>query len=602
MNKREPRYETTRDLVAVVMGRCPADLVIRDGRWVNVCSGEIIEHTDIAILGSRIAYCGSDTNSMVDEKTKIIEAEGRYLVPGLLDAHMHIESSMLTVTQFARAVLPHGTTGVFADPHEIANVLGLAGVRLIVDEAAATPMQVYVQVPSCVPAAPELETGGAQLGPGEVAEAMSWPGVIGLGEVMNYPGVAAGDRRLHAEIAETLKAGCIVGGHYASSDLGRDFHAYVVGGPSDCHEGTRVEDATARVRQGMYTMLRQGSAWHNVVAQLPAITRQGIDSRHFLLCTDDRHPGTLCKEGHMDDVVRLAIAKGVPPTTAIQMATLNTAEHFGVSRDIGCIAPGRYADILIVKDLDKFAIDVVIAAGDLVAEGGELTTEIVPYPYPEYARKSIHVARELQATDFVVEAPIVHGTIRARVIGVVENEVLTEAMSASLPVQQGEVLLDSSQDIAFLSVVERHHGSGRISHGFVKGFGLNKCCALASTVSHDSHNLLIMGTDKGAMATAANQVVAMNGGVCLVKDGQQQAAITLPIAGLMSDQPVEAVALQMEQLHQALKRCGCNLNNAFMTFSLLALPVIPQLRLSDLGLIDVDAFELVSLLGKLDND
>jgi adenine deaminase len=303
----------------------------------------------------------------------------------------------------------------------------------------------------------------------------------------------------------------------------------------------------------------------------------------------------------MDDVVRLAIAKGVPPTTAVQMATLNTAEHFGVSRDIGCIAPGRYADILIVKDLDKFAIDVVIAAGDLVAEGGELTTEIVPYSYPEYARKSIHVARELQATDFVVQAPIVHGTIRARVIGVVENEVLTEAMSASLPVQQGEVLLDSSQDIAFLSVVERHHGSGRISHGFVKGFGLNKCCALASTVSHDSHNLLIMGTDKGAMATAANQVVAMNGGVCLVKDGQQQAAITLPIAGLMSDQPVEAVALQMEQLHQALKRCGCNLNNAFMTFSLLALPVIPQLRLSDLGLIDVDAFELVSLLGKLDN-
>ncbi|MEE9541594.1 MAG: adenine deaminase C-terminal domain-containing protein, partial [Candidatus Bipolaricaulota bacterium] len=232
---------------------------------------------------------------------------------------------------------------------------------------------------------------------------------------------------------------------------------------------------------------------------------------------------------------------------------------------------------------------------------GELTTEIVSYPYPEYARKSIHVARELQAADFVVQAPIVHGTIRARVIGVVENEVLTEAMSASLPVQQGEVLVDSSQDIAFLSVVERHHGSGRISHGFVKGFGFNKCCALASTVSHDSHNLLVMGTNKQAMATAANQVVSMNGGVCLVKDDQQQAAITLPIAGLMSDQPVEAVARQMEQLHQALKSCGCNLNNAFMTFSLLALPVIPQLRLSDLGLIDVDAFELVSLLRKLDN-
>jgi len=601
MNQREPRYETTRELVAVVMGRRPADLVIRNGRWVNVCSGEIIEHTDIAVLGSRIAYCGSDTNSMVGEKTKIIEAEGRYLIPGLLDAHMHIESSMVTISQFARAVLPHGTTGAFIDPHEIANVLGLSGVKLMVDEARTTPLRIYVQVPSCVPAAPKLETGGAQLGPGEVAEAMTWPGVIGLGEVMNYLGVAAGDRRLHAEIAETLKAGGIVGGHYASSDLGGAFHAYVAGGPSDCHEGTRVEDATARVRQGMYTMLRQGSAWHNVVAQLPAITRQGIDSRHFLLCTDDRHPGTLFEDGHMDDVVRLAIAEGVPPITAVQMATLNTAEHFGVSCDVGCIAPGRYADILVVRDLNKLVIDLVFAAGDLVAQDGELTSEIVPYPYPEVARKSIHLARELQATDFVVQAPIVHGTIRTRVIEVVENEVLTDAISANLPVQQGEVLPDLTQDIAFLSVVERHHGSGRISHGFVKGFGLSKRCALASTVSHDSHNLLIMGTDKRAMATAANQVVSMNGGVCLVKNDQPQVAIALPIAGLMSDQLVEVVARQMEQLHQVLKSCGCNLNNAFMTFSLLALPVIPQLRLSDLGLIDVDAFELVPLLLKVDN-
>jgi len=583
------------------MGRRPADLVIHDGRWVNVCSGEIIEHTDIAILQSRIAYCGPDSNSMVGEKTKIIEAGGRYLVPGLLDAHMHIESSMLTISQFARAVLPHGTTGAFIDPHEIANVLGLSGVKLMVDEARTTPLRIYVQVPSCVPAAPKLETGGAQLGPGEVAEAMTWPGVIGLGEVMNYLGVAAGDRRLHAEIAETLKAGGIVGGHYASSDLGGAFHAYVAGGPSDCHEGTRVEDATARVRQGMYTMLRQGSAWHNVVAQLPAITRQGIDSRHFLLCTDDRHPGTLFEDGHMDDVVRLAIAEGVPPIMAIQMATLNTAEHFGVSCDVGCIAPGRYADILVVRDLNKLVIDLVFAAGDLVAQDGELTSEIVSYPYPEVARKSIHLARELQATDFVVQAPIVHGTIRARVIEVVENEVLTDAISANLPVQQGEVLPDSTQDIAFLSVVERHHGSGRISHGFVKGFGLSERCALASTVSHDSHNLLIMGTDKRAMATAANEVVSMNGGVCLVKNDQPQVAIALPIAGLMSDQPVEVVACQMEQLHQVLKSCGCNLNNAFMTFSLLALPVIPQLRLSDLGLIDVDAFELVPLLLKVDN-
>lgn len=333
------------------MGRRPADLVIRDGRWVNVCSGEIIEHTDIAILGSRIAYCGPDTDSMIGEKTKIIEAEGRYLVPGLLDAHMHVESSMLTVSQFARAVLPHGTTGAFIDPHEIANVLGLTGMKLMSEEARLTPMQIYLQVPSCVPSAPGLETAGASIGKNEVAEAMTWPEVIGLGEVMNYPGVAAGDETLHAEIAETLKAGKVVGGHYASPDLGLLFHAYAAGGPSDDHEGTRQEDTIARVRQGMYSMLRQGSAWHDVVAQLPAITEQGVDPRHVLLCTDDRHPGTLLSDGHMDDVVRLAIREGIAPLTAIQMATLNTAEHFGVADDLGCIAPGRYADILILSDL-----------------------------------------------------------------------------------------------------------------------------------------------------------------------------------------------------------------------------------------------------------
>ena len=584
-----------RDLVDVVMNRRAADLVIRNGRWVNVCSGEIIDHTDIAVSGSRTAYCGPDARSMIGESTKVIEAEGRYLVPGLLDAHVHVESSMLTVTQFARAVIPHGTTGAFIDPHEIANVLGLAGVKLMAEEARTTPMQIYVQVPSCVPAAPGLETAGASIGPQDVAEAMAWPGVIGLGEVMNYPGVAAGDEQLHAEIAEAMKAGGIIGGHYASTDLGPTFHAYAAAGPSDCHEGTRAEDVIARVRQGMVAMLRQGSAWHNLPAQLPAITERGIDSRHVVLCTDDRHPGTLLADGHMDDVVRLAIAEGIPPLTAIQMATLNTAEHFGVAKDVGCIAPGRFADILIVSDLERLAIDLVIAAGQIVAERGKQVSDFVSYIYPQEALESVHLARSFAASDFEIPASIEEGTIACRVIEVIENQVLTRAVYAELPVKNGTVRPDSEQDIALLSVIERHHASGRIGLGLVKGFGLRGCCALASTVAHDSHNLLIIGTDTAAMAKAGNHVAQRGGGVCLVKGDQILASIPLPIAGLMSDRPVETVAEQAEALHDALRSCGCSLNNAFMPFSFLALPVIPEVRLTDLGLVDVASQSLVTL-------
>ncbi|HEY1408194.1 MAG TPA: amidohydrolase family protein, partial [Promineifilum sp.] len=283
MLQRQAWHEVTQDLVAVAMGRKPADLVICNGRWVNVHSGEILPGTDVAICGSRIAYVGPDASHTIGPATRIIEARQRYLVPGLCDAHMHVESGMVTVTEFTRAVIPHGTTSMFIDPHEIANVLGMPGVRLMHDEAATLPINVYVQMPSCVPSAPGLETPGATIGPEEVAEAMQWPGIIGLGEMMNFPGVYRGDDKMHAEMAATLEAGKVIGGHYASRDLGRAFHGYVAGGPADDHEGTRLEDGIARVRQGMKAMLRLGSAWYDVAAQVKAITEMGLDSRNFLL-------------------------------------------------------------------------------------------------------------------------------------------------------------------------------------------------------------------------------------------------------------------------------------------------------------------------------
>jgi adenine deaminase len=349
MTNQQSWDKTSRNLVDVAMGRKPADLVIRKGRWVCVQSGEIIPDTDVAVLGERIAYVGPDAAYTVGDRTTIIEAQDQFLAPGLLDGHMHVESGMLTVTEFVRAVIPHGTTAMFVDPHEIANVFGLKGVRLMVEEASHQPIHVWVQVPSCVPSAPGLETPGASIGPQDVAEAMTWDGIIGLGEVMNFPGVYFGDEKMHAEMAATRKAGKVIGGHYASPDLGMPFHGYVAGGPQDDHEGTRMEDAVARVRQGMKAMLRYGSGWHDVAEGVRAITEMGLDPRHFILCTDDSHSETLVNEGHVNRAVKQAIQHGIPPITALQMVTLNTAEHFGMARDLGMIAPGRFADIILVS-------------------------------------------------------------------------------------------------------------------------------------------------------------------------------------------------------------------------------------------------------------
>ena len=393
----------SRSLVDVAMGRSPADLVIRNGSWVCVQSGEFIPNTDIAIKGQRIAYVDENASHAIGTNTKVIDAGGRFLVPGLIDGHMHIESGMLTVTEFVRAVIPHGTTGMFVDPHEIANVFGMDGVHLMVDEAALQPIHVWVQMPSCVPSYPGLETPGAGLGPEEVAEAMKWPGIIGLGEMMNFPGVYFSDEKMHAEMAETRIAGKVIGGHYASPDLGLPFHGYVAGGPEDDHEGTRLEDAITRARQGMKVMLRFGSAWQDVAAQIDAVTKLGMDPRRFILCTDDSHSETLVREGHVNRALKEAISLGLTPMTAVQMVTINPAEHFGVSRDVGMIAPGRYGDMLVVSDIADLSADIVIAKGKVVAEKGNLLIDLPPYPYPDWALNSIHIGHPLNPSDFCLK-------------------------------------------------------------------------------------------------------------------------------------------------------------------------------------------------------
>jgi adenine deaminase len=593
--KPRPWTEVATLLVDVAMGRKPADLVVRNGRWVNVHSGEIIPATDIAIAAGRFAYCGPDASRAIGKDTEVLDAAGRYLVPGLCDGHMHVESGMVTVTEFCRAVIPHGTTSMFVDPHEIANVLGLDGVRLMHDEALVMPVNVHVQMPSCVPSAPGLENAGAALTVADVAEAMSWENIIGLGEVMNFPGVAANDAVMSGEIAATVRVGKTIGGHYASRDLGLPFHGYVAGGPEDDHEGTRAEDAIARVRQGMKAMLRLGSAWYDVAEQVKAVTEQGIDPRNFILCTDDCHSGTLVHEGHMDRVVRHAIGQGLKPITAIQMATINTAQHFRLEREIGSIAPGRLADFLIVSHLPTLAIDEVFGRGVRLAKGGRLEVEIPPYDYPPRARNTVKLGKRLESAAFGIAAPKGANEVRVRVIGVIENQAPTRALEADLAVEDGLVAMDRANDVCQIALVERHRGTGGVVNGFVSGFGYREDCAIASTVAHDSHHMIVVGTNKEDMALAANRLGEVGGGVVVFSRGKELALVEMPIAGLMSDERAEIVAAKAAKLTEAMHQVGCNLNNAYMQHSLLALVVIPELRISDTGIVDVTKFEKVDL-------
>lgn len=589
--------QTAPRLIAVAAGREAADTVIRQGIWVNVHTRECLANHDIAIAAGRIAFVGPDASHCIGDTTEIIEADGRYMIPGLCDAHMHIESGMLTPAEFARAVIPHGTTSMFTDPHEIANVLGLPGVRMMHDEALMQPINIFTQMPSCAPSAPGLETTGYEITPDDVSEAMNWPGIIGLGEMMNFPGVSNGDPKMLAEIAATQNAGKTVGGHYASPDLGPNFAAYVAGGPADDHEGTCEADAIARVRQGMRSMMRLGSAWYDVETQITAVTEKGLDPRNFILCTDDCHSGTLVNEGHMNRVVRHAIECGCDPVIALQMATINTASHFGLERDIGSLTPGRRADVILTPDLTTLPIDQVIARGKTVSINGECLVDCPHYDWPDSARGTVHLGHALTQIDFEIAAPSGANRASVNVIGVIENQAPTKALTADLPVRDGLVETDAqSGDVCQIALVERHRGTGGVVNGFVSGFGYTGSMAMASTVAHDSHHMIVVGTDRAQMALAANRLAEVGGGITVFKDGTELALVKLPIAGLMSDSPANDVAASAERMMQAMRDCGCDLNNAYMQHSLLALVVIPEIRISDLGLVDVTKFERIDLI------
>ena len=595
---RTPLWECTKQLSAVASGAQKADLVIADARLVNVCTGEILAHTDVAVAGGRIALVG-DAKHCIGPDTEVVDAGGRYLAPGFMDGHMHLESSMVTAGEYARAAVPHGTTAVFADPHEICNVLGLAGVEAVMEDAARTPLKVLVTTPACVPAVPGFEDSGAEIGPEDIRRTMAWESVVGLGEMMNYPGVVQGDSRMHEEIAATLRAGKTSTGHFPQQDAPRELNAYIAAGVRCCHESTRSQDALAKMRLGMYAMLRQGSAWQDLKETVKAVTERGIDPRYAVLVSDDLHPGTLAHKGHMDHILRLAVEAGLDPVVAIQMATVNCAQCFRLDHELGSIAPGKCADMVLLEDLQSFHVLRTWINGETVAQDGRYIPDMPPYAYPAEALHSVRIGYEILEDAFRVNAPVAGKTIRARAIEIKPLQAGTVERIVSLPVADGFVQADPDADVAKAAVFERHRATGTVGLGFVKGFGV-RAGAMASTVAHDAHNLLVVGVNDADMAVAAQALADCGGGMAVARDGRVIGRVALPVAGLISPQSDWETTEQLDHLAACWQEIGCEVESPFMTMALLSLACLPELRLTNRGLVDCRSFEFVSLFPDFD--
>jgi adenine deaminase len=561
-------------LISVARGDAPADLLFRGGRVVNVFTGEV-EETDVAVAGTSVAGVGPGYDA-----SSIIDLDGRYLLPGFLDAHVHIESSLATPREFARAVVPHGTTTVVSDPHEIANVHGLDGIRYMLEASEGLPLTVFVQASSCVPATP-MGTAGATLTAADLLDLKEHPRVLGLAEVMNFPGVIQED----PEVAAKLRAfaGRAIDGH-APGVRGKALNAYIAGGPTSDHECVSPAEALEKLRRGMMVFFREATNARNLLDLLPALTPE--NRRRVALCTDDRQPPDLLDQGGIDGMVRAAIQAGLPPVEAIRLATLNPSEHFRLL-DRGGIAPGRRADLLVLENLEEVAISEVFSGGSEVANGGRpLEWSLPPSPNPPSPSMRIDWT--------VVDLSIPARRGRIRVIEVVPNQLTTGAGEVTPTVHADRVVSDTQRDLLKIAVVERHTGSGRAGLGFVRGMGL-KTGAIAGTVAHDHHNLVALGVDDTSILAAARRVSEMGGGLAVAREGRVLEALPLPIGGLMAKGSIESVRDGLERAVEAARNLGSPLHDPFMAMSFLALEVIPSLKITDQGLVDVDRFQKVDL-------
>ncbi len=567
-------------LIAVARGERPADLVIRGGHVVNVLTGEVYP-ADVAIVDDRIAAVGAGYKGLA-----VIDATGRLVMPGFLDGHVHVESSMCTPSQFAQAVVPHGTTSVIIDAHEIANVCGVPGLAFMLDDAKGLPLDVYLMLPSCVPASP-FESAKTILDSKDLGPLLAEPQVLGMGEMMNFPGVLQQDPEVMAKLGF---ANLLVDGH-APDLTGKDLNAYVAAGISSDHECRTVEEAREKLRLGVHVMIREGSVARNLVDLLGAVSP--ISQERCMFVTDDRHADDLVTHGHIDHAVRKAIAHGMDPVLAVKLATINCARYFQLER-VGAIAPGWQADVVIADGFERLRIETVLKRGRVVAREGRPLFE-ASGEAPATVRDTVRIA-PLTDDAFRVPGPAGLSAVRARVIGVVPDQCWSHSLERDLPVQDGDLQPDPAQDIAKIAVVERHHATGNVGVGFVEGFGIQSG-AIASTVAHDAHNLVVMGTNDRDMRAAVEALVASQGGLCAVKDGQVVELLPLPIGGIMSDQPMARVAELVEALQARTRAAlGIRVEHPYMTLAFLALSVIPELKLTDRGYVDVHRFEVVPVL------
>jgi adenine deaminase len=554
--------------LAVARGDEPADLVVRGGRVLSVFTREWLE-TDVAVVDGTFAGLGEY------EGKETLDASGRYVVPGFVDAHMHLETSKLLFHEFARLVLPLGTTTVVVDPHEIANVLGTDGVHWLLDACAQLPLDVYVMASSSVPAS-RFESPRRPFTAGDLEGLMRRRRVIGLAEMMNFPGVVSGDPHELEKLA--LPGAEHVDGH-APGVLGKSLNAYAAARIYSDHEAFTIEEGRERLRAGMWLLIREASAARNLEALIPLAKELG--PHRIAFCTDDREPEHIAEDGHINSMVRDAVAAGVPPEDALVLATLNPATWHRLSH-LGAIAPGYQADLLLLPDLERFVPETVLKRG---APPGEIERPEVP----EWVKHSVRV-RHVAARDFAI--PWDGG--QARVIGVVPGQIVTESIVDDPAVEDGQVVADPDRDLAKIAVVERHLGTGRMAVGLVRGFGL-RSGALASTFSHDAHNIVLVGVDDHDLARAVRRLIEIGGGEVVVEDGGVRAELALPVAGLLSEEPLESVVASSRGCIEAAAKLGCTLESPFQTLAFLALSVIPSLKITDAGIVDVDRFELVPL-------
>ena len=558
----------------------PASVLLKNCRIVNVFSGEV-ERKNVIIENETIVGIGEDYN----QAKEVYDLNDKLVLPGLIDGHIHIESSLLSPKEFIRLALSHGTTTIIADPHEIANVLGVKGIEYILDKSDGLPFNLFVVIPSCVPAT-NMETAGARIDGKAIKRLLPNPRILGLAELMNFPGVISADPNIIKNIILTKNANKIVDGH-APGLTGNALQAYVLAGIGSDHECVLRHEAKEKLSSGMRIMIREGSAARNLADLLPVVNP--VNSRRCFFVTDDKHPEELIKEGHLDYIIRKAVAMGLDPITAVQMVSLNPAEYFGL-KDLGAIAPGYKADLVVVSDLVNFTVDRVFKNGKCVVEKGKTRSEYFKSDYRNQSVLKTVRVKPILLKDLQINAQ----NKRVRVIRLVPNQIVTESWITLPKVEKGKIVADIERDILKIVVVERHRKTGNIGLGLVNGFGFKKG-AIASSVAHDSHNIIGIGTNDQDLLKAIKEVIKLQGGLVMAADNKIQGALALPIAGLMSEENAELVCEKLNKMLTKLKVWGSRPPNPFITLSFLALPVIPELKLTDRGLVDVAKFQFTSL-------